>query len=152
MFYNVFHLFWPPKKLWLMLVPTKLKATEFLQKHCVIHFRMARHGEHLSINSYLSSNFQCQIKKIGITEDASDTALLGTSLGGFANFMQLFYVIVPQCMSWNTDDQCIHWQGMSLRKLEQLKITSLEQYNVNNRYCISNNYSRDRKAEEVPTN
>lgn len=121
----------------------QVKSNRVLQKHYVIHFRMTRHGEHLSINSYLLSNFQCQKKKIGITEDASGTAILGQFLGGCAKFVQLFYVTVAQCRAWKIDHQSIHWKCMSLRKLEQMKTTSLEQYHVNNRYCISNNSSRD---------
>lgn len=81
----------------------QFKSNRVLHKHYVIHFRMTGHGKHLSINSYLLINFQCQKKKIGTIEDASDTAILGPFLGVFAKFMQLFSVIIGKQL-----DQCIH--------------------------------------------
>lgn len=90
MFYNVFHLFWPPVKLWLILGANQVKSNRFLQKHYTIYFRMTRHGEHPSLKSYLLSNFQCQEKKTGLTEDSSGTDIHRQLLRRFAKFMQLF--------------------------------------------------------------
>lgn len=86
----------------------QVKSNRVLQKHYTIYFRMTRHGEHPSLEHYLLSNFQCQEKKIGITEDVSGTAIHRQLLRRFAKFMQLFNVTVPQSTAWKADDQSIH--------------------------------------------
>jgi len=64
----------------------QVKGNGVLQKLYV----MTRGGEHLSINSSLMSNFQYQIKKRGIAEDASGTAILGLFLGGICKVYASF--------------------------------------------------------------